>query len=375
MELIASCAFGLEKLVFDEIKKLGLWVIKTEDGRVTFEGDDLALIRANLWLRCAERVQIKMTEFKAETFDQLFDAIHAVEWEKYIGVNDVFPVSATSVKSVLHSEPAVQSIIKKAVVKRLQTKHNIETFPENSGITYHIMVKANKDVFTVSINSSGDSLHKRGYRYKANEAPIKETLAAALVKLSDWTPERTLIDPFCGSGTIAIEAALIANNIAPGLRRQFAFHKWPWIDQAKIAEAYTEARAAAKPVEKLPIYCYDIDPATLEIARDNAERAGFEYMSFRQADFNDLDFKKFKDCTFITNPPYGERMEEKAHVTEMYRKFGKKFAQSTNCSLFLIASDENFPKLFGRPADKNRKLFNGTIRCYLFSFFFDGKAK
>jgi len=254
------------------------------------------------------------------------------------------------------------------MVKRLQQKHNSEILSENSGIIYQIFVKANKDQFVISINTSGDSLHKRGYRIVANLAPMKETLAAAIIKLSDWTPERPLVDTFCGSGTIAIEASLIANNIAPGLRRRFAFQKWPWMDQQQIVTAFEEARNAIKPVEKLPIYCFDIDPVTLDIAQENAHRAGFDKINFKRADFNNLDFGKFKDCTFIVNPPYGERLEEKADVAKMYRDFGKKFSESKNCSLFLITSNENFPALFGRPADKNRKLFNGNLRCYLYMY-------
>jgi putative N6-adenine-specific DNA methylase len=374
MELIATCAFGLEKLVRDELKQLGLWVIKTEDGRISFTGDQAAIIKANLWLRCAERVQIKMAEFTAVTFDELFDHVNALEWEKYIGKDDAFPNTATAVKSVLHSEPAIQSIVKKAMVKRLQQKHKSEILSENSGIIYQIFVKANKDQFVISINTSGDSLHKRGYRIMANLAPIKETLAAAIIKLSDWTPERPLVDTFCGSGTIAIETTMIANNIAPGLRRRFAFQKWPWMDQQLIVQAFDEARKAIKPVEKLPIYCFDIDPATLSIAQENAHRAGFEKINFKRADFHDLDFRKFENCTFIINPPYGERLEDKAEVAKMYRDFGKKFAESKNCSLFLITSNENFPALFGRPADKNRKLFNGNLRCYLFSYYSKNKV-
>ncbi|MFA5829636.1 MAG: class I SAM-dependent RNA methyltransferase [Candidatus Gracilibacteria bacterium] len=400
MELIATCAFGLEKLVQDELRNLKLWTTKTEDGKVTFEGDELALIRANLWLRCADRVQIKIDEFEATTFDDLFDQIQPIEWEKHIGINDSFPVQATSAKSMLHSEPAIQSIVKKAIVKRLQQKYNLEILPENSGAVYQIMVKANKDQFTISIDSSGESLHKRGYRLKANLAPIKETLAAAMVKLSDWLPaglpngipERSFVDPFCGSGTIAIEAALMASDIAPGLKREFAFQNWPWIDPKKIKEAYDEANEAAagsekqtpetnadqadtakiqdaKSSKKIPIYCFDIDAQALEIAQENAKRAGFTSINFKRADFNDLDFSKFENCTFVTNPPYGDRLEEQAHVIEMYRQFGKKFAQTKNCSLFIITSNENFPLLFGRPADKNRKLFNGNIKCYLFSYF------
>lgn len=368
MELLATCAFGLEKLVHDELKDLGFPVVKTEDGRVTFKGDELDMVWANLWLRCADRVQIKMGEFEAKTFVELFDAVNSLEWEKYIGATDVFPVKATSVKSILHSTPAIQSIVKKAVVKKLQQHHKLEIFPENSTAIYQIVVKSNKDHFMISIDSSGESLHKRGYRTQANAAPIKETLAAAMIKLSDWKPEKPLIDPFCGSGTIAIEAALIANNIAPGLKRAFAFQQWTWLDPKKVEQTFAEAKSMTKPQQKLPIYCFDIDPVTLIVAEQNAKRAGFPDIHLKRSDFKDLDFSKFENATFITNPPYGERLEDKPIVEEMYRIFGGKFSKTKNCSLYLLTAVENFPTLFGRPADKNRKLFNGTIRCYLFSY-------
>lgn len=390
MEFIATTAFGLEKLVYDELKKLGLWIVKTEDGRIIFEGDDMSFMRANMWSRCADRILIKMTEFRAVTFDQLFDSIYAVEWERYIGPNDSFPVAASSVKSVLHSEPAVQSIIKKAIVKRLQEKHKTATLPENSGAVYQVMVKATKDQFSVGLNTSGESLHKRGYRLGTVLAPIKETLAAALVKLSGWgigELKRPLVDLFCGSGTIEIEAALIALNIAPGLHRPFAFEKWAWVDQKKLEEVRMEAKKLARNFrtekldsgetvtvlpQKLPIYGFDIDPEALVIAEENVVRAGLPKLNFKRADFMDLDFSKFENCTFICNPPYGERLEDSAAVKQMYRKLGQKFAQSKNCSLYLITSDETFPQLFaeanGRQPDKNRKLFNGNIRCYLFQY-------
>ncbi len=369
MELIATCAFGLEKIVYDEIKKLGLWVIKTEDGRVTFEGDELALVKANLWLRCADRILIKVGEFHAETFDELFDQTTDFEWENAITKNDVFPVDATSVKSALHSEPAIQSIVKKAIVTRLQKQYKTEILPENSGATYQIIVKANKDQFLLAIDSSGDSLHKRGYRTKANQAPMKETLAAALVKLSDWTPDRPLYDTFCGSGTIGIEAALIAKNIAPGLKREFTFHSWPWIDKNLIEECYQEAKKSIRTDVKLNINCSELDPETTKIAESNAKNAGCGEIKFQTSDFRSLDFSKFENSTFISNPPYGERLDERSSVEKMYRQFGEKFSQTKGCSLFLITSNENFPYLFGRPADKNRKLFNGNIRCYLFMYF------
>lgn len=368
MELIATCAFGLEKLVQDELKNLGLPILKTEDGRITFEGDEQAIMKANLWLRCADRIQVKMGEFQATTFDELFDLVGVLPWEKYIGKSDAFPVDATSVKSILHSEPAIQSIVKKSVVKRLQLKHKSETLSENSGATYQIMVKSNKDQFIITIDSSGDSLHKRGYRTKTNDAPMKETLAAAMVKLSDWSADRTLIDPFCGSGTILIEAGLLAQNKAPGLNRTFDFEKWAWMDQKKFEETHKEAQEAEKTDVKLRIYGYDIDAGILRTAGYNAGNAGFRNMNFQCADFHNLDFSKYENATFICNPPYGERLEDKPSVEKMYREFGKKFTETKNCSLFIITPFENFPQLFGRKADKNRKLFNGGIKCYLYSF-------
>lgn len=376
MELIATCAFGLEKVVYDEIKKLSLWVIKTKDGRITFRGEIEDVIRANLWLRCADRVLIKMAEFPATTFDELFDQINTLAWEKYIGPTDAFPVHATSVKSLLHSEPAIQSIVKKAVVKKLQTAHHTQYLSENSGATFRIIVKVTKDQFLIGIDTSGESLHKRGYRTHATTAPIKETLASAILKLSDWTPDRTLIDPFCGSGTFAIEAALMAHNMAPGLNRTFAFEVWPWIDRETPKNLRREAELAAvrtiepgkTPLSEPRIYSFDIDPPALKIAKENAAHAGFTNLNFKRADFRDLDFSKFENCTFVANPPYGERLEERTTVEKMYRDLGQKFTQTKNCSLFLITSNQNFPQLFGRPADKNRKLFNGNIRCYLFSY-------
>jgi len=330
---------------------------------------------------------MKTGDFQAVTFDELFDAVFAIEWEKYIGPNDAFPVYASTVRSVLHSEPAIQSIVKKAIVKRLQAKHGTETLPENSGVLYEVLIKFNKDQVIIGLNTSGTSLHKRGYRISAGAAPIKETLASALVKLSGWTANRPLVDLFCGSGTIPIEAALIALNIAPGLQREFAFEQWPWIDKKNVAAAKLEAKKLAKNFqsvtlesgeqvtvvpEKLPIYGFDIDGEILKVAEDNTNRAGIGRLNFKRADFNDLDFSKFENCTFICNPPYGERLEDMASVREMYRQLGKKFAQSKNCSLYLITSDETFPRLFAEATNlqptKNRKLFNGSIRCYLFQY-------
>ncbi|MFA5792271.1 MAG: class I SAM-dependent RNA methyltransferase [Candidatus Gracilibacteria bacterium] len=371
MQLIATCAFGLEKLLRDELKSLGLWIISTEDGRITFEGDEVAIMKANLNSRLADRIQIKIGEFSAINFDELFDETIALPWEDYIGENDQFPVDATSTKSILHSEPAIQSIVKKAVVKRLQNKLNTNLLTEKSEAIYQIHAKSNKDRFILSIDSSGDSLHKRGYRIQASKAPIKETLATCMIKLSDWDPSKILIDPFCGSGTIAIETAMIARNIAPGVKRSFAFQKWPWIPKGQIEKIKLDlVKAELKPTKNAPkIFAFDIDKDVIEIAKENAKRAGvLDMISFRCVDFNNLDFNNFVDATFVTNPPYGERMEEAKDVEKMYKALGQKFSQTKNCSLFLITSREDFPQLFGLRENKNRKLFNGNLKCYLYEY-------
>lgn len=378
MQLIATCAFGLEKLLRDELKSLGLWITSTEDGRITFEGDEEGLIKANLNSRLADRIQIKIGEFSASTFDELFDQTIELPWEKYIGKDDQFPADATSTKSALHSEPAIQSIIKKAVVKRLQNKLKTDSLTEQSKAVYQIHAKSNKDRFILSIDSSGDSLHKRGYRTQANKAPIKETLAACMVKLSDWTPSKILIDPFCGSGTIAIEAAMMAKNMAPGIRRSFAFQKWPWIAKEKIEKIILDLTKAESKQTKNPpkIFAFDIDANVIEIAKENAKRAGvYEMISFRCIDSNNLDFNNFMDATFVTNPPYGERMEEAETIAKMYKAFGQKFSQTKNCSLFLITAREDFPRLFGKRENKNRKLFNGNLKCYLYEYQISLKMK
>lgn len=369
MQLIATCAFGLEKLVKEELKRLGLPANIVEDGKVAFEGDATALVLANLALRCADRVHIKLGEFTAITFDELFDAISALPFETYIGPLDAFPVEAVSVRSVLHSEPAIQSIVKKAIVKRLQNAHNTSFLPENSSAIYKIFVRTNKDNFTISIDSSGDGLNKRGYREKAVLSPMKETLAAAMIELSNLTDTGTLVDLFCGSGTILIEAYLRAQNSYPGIMRNFAFHQWSWVDQAIIRNVYNEARKAKKESINLKLYGFDSDPYALQIASKNAKNAGIENLNLKRSDFRDLDFSKFENCTFICNPPYGQRMGEEQEVRALYKELGKKFSQTKNCSLFIITPHQDFPKLFGKKEDKNRKLFNGNIKCYLFFFY------
>jgi len=365
MELIATCAFGLEKLLYDEIKKLGLWVVKTEDGRVIFKGEQEDIARANLWLRTAERVYIKLGEFEAQTFDELFDATFALDWLKILPPAATFPVLCSTSHSMLHNEPAIQSIVKKAIVKKLQTERDQNPLPE-TGPTYSILTRFHKDICTLGLDTTGDSLHKRGYRPQATLAPIKETLAAALVLLSDWKHEEILVDPFCGSGTILIEAAMIAQNIAPGMNRNFSFQKWTDFDPKILPKLIANATEQRKQLD-LKIYGYDLDQHAIKIARDSGHNAGVK-IYFEQADVHELDFEKMDNVTIITNPPYGERLSETVEVEKLYTDLGQLFAKAKNTSLYLITSHPDFQKVFGRMAFKNRKLFNGKIKCYLYQY-------
>lgn len=367
MELIATCAFGLEKLVYLEIKKLGLWVVRTEDGRVIFEGSPEDLIRANLWLRTAERVQIKLGEFEARTFDELFDQTYALDWLEILPENATFPVLCSTSNSQLHNEPSIQSIAKKAIVKKLQTERPQNPLPE-TGPVYSIMVRFQQDRCTISLDSTGDSLHKRGYRTRANLAPIKETLAAALVMFSDWTPERPLIDPFCGSGTILVEAAMIGLNIAPGLDRNFAFENWPDYP-AEITQKIRQEASAQELKLELNIQGSDIDPEAIDIAECNIDNIGLlKKIKLAVSDFRNLDFSTYKNATIIVNPPYGERFDDLSEVAKIYADLGKLFTKTENSSLYLFTSFPNFEKTFGRPAERNRKLFNGKIPCRLYFY-------
>lgn len=367
MELVATCAFGLEKLVYQEIKKLGLWVIKTEDGRVIFEGSPEDLIRANLWLRTAERIQIKLAGFEARTFDELFDQTYALDWASILPENATFPVLCSTSNSTLHNEPSIQSIVKKAIVKKLQTVRPQNPLPE-TGPVYSITARLQQDYCTLSLDSTGDSLHKRGYRSRANLAPIKETLAAALVLLSDWEPGRRLVDPFCGSGTILVEAAMIGLNIAPGLQRNFAFENWPNYP-AEISQKIRQEAASQHINRDLQIYGSDLDPHSIEIAQHNVENVGLSRQIYLQvADFRDLPLEKIANSTVIANPPYGERFDDLSEVEKIYADLGKMLNRSTDASFYVFTSFPNFEKVFRRKAVKNRKLFNGKIPCRYYQY-------
>lgn len=368
IQLIASTTFGLEAVVKREVIGLGFENIKTFDGRVEFTGDESAIPKANLHLRCAGRVWLKMGEFTAVTFDALFEQTKALPWGDWIPVDGKFTVVGKSVKSQLFSVSDCQAIVKKAVVEKLKQKYKVSWFDE-TGADYTIQVGILKDVVTLAIDTSGSGLHKRGYRANALDAPLKETLAAAMISLSYWRNDRILVDPFCGSGTIPIEAAMIARNIAPGLNRKFASESWERVP----SELWKAARVKAYQdidYDVLPeIYGSDIDPDAIALARENAEKAGVD-------DCITFDVKPVQDITLpgdygvlIANPPYGERLGEVKAVEDMYRALGGIMNQNKTWSTYLITSMEYFETLFGRKADAKRKLFNGRIKTDYYQYF------
>ncbi len=368
-KLVTPCHFGLESVLKREINDLGYDVVKTGDGRVTFEGDASAIALGNVFLRTCERVQLLVGEFRAETFDELFEGIKALDWENYIPGNGKFWVKkAVSVKSKLFSSSDIQRIVKKAVVEKLKLKYGIEWFKED-GNEYPIRIFINKDMVEVTIDTSGESLHKRGYRKISNEAPISETLAAALIKLTPWHADRILVDPFCGSGTFCIEAAMMAANMAPGMNREFISQNWTnIISKKQWYDALDEANDLADTNVKTDIQGYDIDPASIKIARNNACMAGVEHLiHFQQRDVRNLSHPK-KYGIIITNPPYGERMEERKNLPDIYAAFGERYRALDSWSAFMITSYEDAEKYFGGKAAKNRKIYNGMIRTYFYQY-------
>lgn len=368
-ELIAPCHFGLESVLKKEIYDLGYDIVSVEDGKVTFEGDSEAIVRANINLRTAERVLIKVGQFKAVTFTELFDQTKDLPWEELIPVNGKFWVTkASSINSKLFSSSDIQSIVKKAIVERLKDKYNVSWFQED-GAPYPLRVNIHKDVVTIGLDTSGDSLHKRGYRPVAGKAPISECLAAALIKLTPWNKDRILIDPFCGSGTFPIEAAMIAANIAPGLNRSFTAEKWEnIIKKQEWYDAVTEANDSIIRGIETDIQGYDLDGSVIEVARANAVNAGVDGMiHFQQRGVDKLSHAK-KYGFIITNPPYGERLEDKETLPAIYKTFGEQFAKLDSWSAYMITSYEDAVKYFGRKADKNRKIYNGMLKTYFYSF-------
>lgn len=368
-ELVAPCHFGLEAVTKREIYNLGYEITRVEDGRVAFSGDAEAVCRANIFLRSAERVLLQVGRFYATTFDELFEGIRALPWEEYIPRDGKFWVTkASSIKSRLFSPSDIQSIAKKAMVERMKQSYHLDWFPEE-GAAYPVRIFLLKDEVTVTIDTSGESLHRRGYRLLSSRAPLTETLAAALILLTPWKQDRILVDPFCGSGTFPIEAAMLAANIAPGMNREFAAEKWTNLVTRKLwYEAVEEARELVSEDVRVDIQGYDIDAEVLKAARANAKRAGVDGMiHFQQRAVEDLHHPK-KYGFLITNPPYGERLEDRKQLPRLYRQIGEAFAGLEDWSLYMITSYEDAERYIGRKADKNRKIYNGMIKTYFYQF-------
>lgn len=368
-DLLVPCHFGLEAVLKREIYDLGYEITKVEDGRVTFEGDEEAVCRANIFLRTAERVMIQVGRFKATTFEELFQGIKNLPWEEYIPEDGKFWVKkASSINSKLFSPSDIQSIAKKAMVERMKQKYHKEWFKED-GAAYPVRIFLLKDEVTVALDTSGDSLHKRGYRTMTSKAPLTETLAASLIMLTPWRKDRILVDPFCGSGTFPIEAAMIAANIAPGMNRDFTAEEWTnMIDRKLWYECVKEAEDMIDTTVKVDIQGYDIDGDVIKAARENAKRAGVEHMiHFQQRAVADLSHPK-KYGFIITNPPYGERLEDKADLPALYTQIGQAYQRLDSWSMFLITSYTETEKYIGRKADKNRKIYNGMLKTYFYQF-------
>lgn len=369
MELIAPCHFGMEAVLKNEIIDLGYDVTEVTDGRVTFEGDEEAICRANICLRTAERVLIKIGSFHAETYEELFQGTKALPWEEYIPVNGKFWVAkAASIKSKLFSPSDIQSIMKKAMVERMKSVHNIGWFTED-GSDYPVRVFLLKDEVSVGLDTTGDSLHKRGYRKLTAKAPIAENLAAGLIKLTPWHADRILVDPFCGSGTFPIEAAMMAANIAPGMNRHFLAEEWQHVIPRKLwYDAMDEAHEEVDLQVETDIQGYDLDWKMVDIARANAKMAGVDHLiHFQQRSVSELSHPK-KYGFIITNPPYGERLEDKEAMLPLYKTIWQRYKQLDSWSLYMISGFEDAEKVFGRKADKNRKIYNGMMKTYFYQY-------
>ena len=367
--LVAPCFFGVEKMLSREIQNLGFEIIKTEDGRVTYKTDETGIAKSNIYLRCAERVHLKVAEFEARSFDELFEGTKRINWAKYIPFGAQFPISkASSIKSKLYSTPDIQSIVKKAVVESLKKSYLETGLLKEDKEKYPIYVFIHKDKVTLTIDTSGTALHKRGYRERANKAPIRETLAAAIMELGPWRPGRTLVDPMCGSGTLLIEAAMKGINMAPGINREFISESWRTMDKKIWWDVRREAYAKVDEDIEFKIYGYDIDEEALEIARENAEIAGVaDYIEFKYGDAT--EFSSDEEYGFIvTNPPYGERLEDTDTVKMLYKQLGYTFRKLKNWSYYLITSYEDFENEFGGEASRRRKLYNGMLKSNLYQY-------
>lgn len=368
MTLLCPCLFGLESILSFEIKKIGGQSIRTTDGRVLFEGDLSMVARANLWLRTAERVGIVMGSFRAETFTQLFDGTAELPWEDLIGEDDKFPVKGSSINSKLSSIPDCQSIVKRAIVRRFEKVYGKTQYAE-TGAKYQVQFFLHKDIVTLVIDTSGAGLHKRGYRLNANEAPIKETLAAGMIDLARVRSDSLVCDPLCGSGTLVIEAALRALNIAPGIRRRFAAQEWKCFKNSIFDDIRREANTLVRRDANFLAYAYDNDPESVRLTKENAARAGVAArVKVRQADVSTFT-PPDQGCIVITNPPYGERMMEQDEAKELCRTLGGVFIPRDDMSYYIISPAEDFEEMFARKAIRRRKLYNGMIRCNLFMYF------
>ena len=368
-EFIVPCHFGLESVMKKEITDLGYPVVKVEDGRVTFSGDAGAISRANVFLRTTERVLLKAGSFRAETFDELFEGTKAIPWERYFPKDAKFWVAkASSIRSRLFSPSDIQSIMKKAMVERMKGAYGLTWFPED-GASFPLRVFLNKDEVTVGIDTTGESLHKRGYRTLTSKAPITETLAAALLMLTPWKRGRILVDPFCGSGTFPIEAAMLAANMAPGMNREFLSENWPHLIPKRCwYDAVNEANDCLDLSVETDIQGYDIDGEIIRAARANAQAAGVDHLiHFQRRPVSELSHPK-KYGFIVTNPPYGERLEEKKNLPELYRTFGEQFAALDSWSAYVITAYEDMERYFGRKAAKNRKIYNGMMKTYFYQF-------
>lgn len=368
IQLIASAVFGTEAIVGRELKWLGYEDQFIQDGSVTFAGDEEAIARTNMWLRSAGRILIKVGEFKALSFEELFEGTKALPWEDWIPEDAEFPVVGKSINSKLFSVPDCQAIVKKAIVERLKLKYKKQWF-EETGPRYKVEIGLLKDVATLTIDTSGAGLHKRGYRKIVGEAPIKETLASAMLLISHWNKDRVLWDPFCGSGTIPIEAAMIGLDMAPGLNREFAADKWTNISSQYWVNARKETKDMLKLDRKLRITGTDIDEEAVSLARYHAKMAGVDqHIHFQRLPMKEVS-SRFEYGCFITNPPYGERLGEEKEVEELYKEMGRTFNKFDTWSYYIITSHPGFEKLFGKPASKRRKLYNGMLQCNYYQYF------
>ncbi|WP_244835335.1 class I SAM-dependent RNA methyltransferase [Clostridium sp. BJN0001] len=366
-DLIATSTFGIEGILAKELRALGYEDLKIENGKVTFSGDEMDIAIANIHLRTADRVLIKLAEFKAVTFEELFQGTKKVEWSRLIPKNGVMHVVGKSIKSTLHSVPDCQSIVKKAVVESMKGSYDVDLFEEN-GPVFKIEVAILKDIVTLTIDTSGDGLHKRGYRELAGAAPLKETLAASMVLLSRWDRKLSLVDPFCGSGTILIEAAMIAHNIAPGINRKFVCESWPLMSSNVFSIVREGARKAQKNND-VKIIGYDIDYKVMKVAMENAKKANVaEYIEFQKRDF--MEFSSHSKYGFIiSNPPYGERIGDEETLNILYSHLGDMIKKYNNWDFNILTSFEPFEKVVRSSSTKNRKLYNGRIKCYYYQYF------